>query len=67
MPDARRSVFRKQINRLLDAKAFPFDQVAADEEARAVEAVVAVHADQRFCFTVIIIIIMISIILIIGC
>ena len=48
MPDTRRSIPRKLIYSLLDAEMFLFDQVAADEEASAVETIVAVHANERF-------------------
>ena len=50
MPNTRRSMFRKLINSLLDAEMFLVDKIAADEEAGAVETVVAVYADERFCF-----------------
>lgn len=46
MPNPRRSLLPKQINRLLHAEPFLLDQVRADEEAGAVEAVVAVDADE---------------------
>ena len=53
MPNTRRSIPRKLINSLLDAEMLSLDQVTADEEASAVETVVAVYANESIvlcCF-----------------
>lgn len=45
MSDPRRSPCRKLVDGLLDAIALSLDQIATDEEAGAVVAVVAMDAD----------------------
>ena len=42
VPDPRRSLRSKMIDRLLNTEALFFDKIGADEEAGTVEAVVAV-------------------------
>lgn len=48
MPNPRRARLSKRVNSLLHPKPLPLDQIRRDEKPRAVEAVVAVHAYQRF-------------------
>ena len=47
MPDPRWPVLCKFVNGPLDAVVLPLDQIAADEEAGPVEAVMAVHANHQ--------------------
>ena len=47
MPDPRRPMLCKLVNGPLDAVVLPLDQIAADEEAGSVEAVMAVHANHQ--------------------
>ncbi len=48
MPNPRRARLSKRVNSLLHPEPLPLDQVRHDEKPRPVEAVVAVHAYQRF-------------------
>lgn len=48
MPNPRRSTPRKLVNSLLHTIPLLLNQIAANEEARTVEAIVAMHPDQSF-------------------
>ena len=53
MSDPRRLRLPESVEGLLNAVASALDEIAADEEARSVEAVVAVHRNGLLCLSVV--------------